>query len=106
MDRRLKLDEKLRELQNEVWGYQHTYFEPPEDVTIKYNAVIYERTGFHVRRADDKGYLVRDAYQVMIISYDPEDILPRKLVETFSHCSPGKFFVRDNLWHFPFTIYF
>lgn len=106
MDRRQTLDNKLREIQNEIWNYQHTYFEPPENVKMKYNAVVYERTGFHTRRADNKAYLIRDSYQVTVISKDPEDELPKKILETFDFCSPGKFFVRDNLWHFPFTIYF
>ena len=106
MDRRLMLDEKLRQVQLDILGYQHTYFEPPEDVSMKYDAVVYERTGFHVRRADNKGYVIRDEYQVMVISRDPETELPKRILEDFELCSPGKPFVKDNLWQFPFTLYF
>ena len=106
MDRRLTLDEKLRDLQYEYWDYQHTYFEPPENVSMKYNAIVYERTGFKTRKADNRGYLIRDEYQVTVISRDPEDELPKAMLDKFLFCSPGKFFVRDNLWHFPFTIYY
>jgi hypothetical protein len=100
------LDDKLREIQNNILGYQHTYFEPPDSVRISYDAIVYERTGFNVKRANNKGYLIRDEYQVMVISKDPETELPRAILEEFEMCSPGKSFVRDNLWHFPFTIYF
>lgn len=106
MDRRLELDKKLRNIQIDILGYQHTYFEPDENVRLKYDAVVYERTGFHVRRADNKGYRIQDQYQVMIISQDPETLLPKALIENFEYCSPGKFSVRDNLWHFPFTVYY
>lgn len=104
MDRRLQLDAELREIQIETNGYQNTYFEPTEDVRLKYDAVVYSRTGFNVRRADDKSYMVRDAYQVTVISRDPETCLPAGIQWRFKRCSPGKFFVRDNLYHFPFTI--
>lgn len=106
MDRRLKFDEKLREIQINVLGYQHTYFEPDENVHLKYDAVVYERTGFNVRRANNKGYSVRDQYQVLVISKDPETELPRAIQEEFELCSPGSFNVVDNLWHYPFTIYY
>lgn len=106
MDRRLKLDEELRLLQIEVLGYQHTYFEPPESVRLSYDAVVYNRTGFNVKRADDRGYIMYDEYQVMVISKDAETQLPRAIMEHFAYCSPGRSSVTDNLYHFPFTIYF
>ena len=104
MDRRISLDAELRAIQNEILGYQHTYFEPPESVRMQYDAVVYNRTGFNVRRADDKSYNVRDSYQVMVISRDPETPLPAAIQWHFARCTPGKFYVKDNLHHFPFTI--
>lgn len=106
MDRRLKLDEELRLLQIEVLGYQHTYFEPPESVRLTYDAVVYNRTGYDVKRADDRGYTVRDQYQVLVISRDAETELPKAILEHFPYCSPGRPTVTDNLYHFPITIYF
>lgn len=106
MDRRLKFDEELRNLQLEVLGYQHTYFEPPESVRMQYDAVVYSRNSFNVRRADNKSYSVRDGYEVTVISRDPETQLPKALQEHFERCAPGRFFVRDNLYQFPFTIFY
>lgn len=106
MDRRLKLDEELRALQEEILGYQHTYFEPPEKLRMTYDAVVYNRTGYDVRRANDKAYIVQDQYQVMVISRDPETPMSRAIMEHFKLCSPGRPTVTDNLYHFPFTIYY
>lgn len=106
MDRRQKFDAELREIQEETNGYQHTYFEPTESVRLKYDAVVYQRTDMNVRRADNKSYAVRDGYQVTVISRDPESKLPAAVQWHFSRCTPGKFFVRDNLYHFPFTIFY
>jgi len=106
MDRRLKLDAELREIQETVLGYQHTYFEPTEAVRLKYDAVVYERTTMNVRRADNRAYAIRDSYQVTVISRDPETLVPKAIQEHFERCAPGRFFVRDNLYHFPFTIFY
>jgi len=106
MDRRLKFDEELREVQLLINGYHHTYFEPPETVRMKYDAVIYQRQEFNVRRADNRSYLIRDGYLVTVISRDPETKLPQAIQDHFERCSPGRFFVRDNLYHFPFTIFY
>lgn len=104
MDRRLQFDEELREIQITALGYQHTYFEPPESVRMQYDAVVYNRSTLNVRRADNKTYHARDAYEVTVISRDPETEVPKLLQEHFERCNPGRFFVRDNLHHFPFTI--
>ena len=106
MDRRLMLDNELREIQEENLGYQHTYFEPPEGVRMQYDAVVYKRNGFNVRRANNRSYNIRDEYFVTVISRDPETKIPFAIQNHFERCSPGRFFVRDNLYHFPFTIFY
>lgn len=105
-DRRLKFDDELRVLQTEILGYQHTYFEPTEEVRMKYDAVVYKKTDMNVRRANNKSYSIRDGYLVTVISRDPETKLPWAIQEHFERCAPGRPFVRDNLYHFPFTIFY
>ena len=106
MDRRLKLDEELREIQEIELGYQHTYYDPPEEVRMKYDAVVYKKSDMNVRRANNKSYLIRDAYFVTVISRDPDTKVPHAIQERFERCAPGRPFVRDNLHHFPFTIFY
>ena len=104
IERRAQFDAELRALQEECLGYQHTYFEPPESTRMQYDAVVYETESMIVRRANNKSYLIRPSYQVMVISRDAETVLPRAIQEHFERCNPGRPFVRDNLYHFPFTI--
>lgn len=105
-DRRLQFDAELREIQMEVNGYQHTYFEPPESVRLEYDAIVYIKSLMNVRRANNRSYSIRDGYLVTIISRDCETILPRVIQEHFERCTPERSFVKDNLYHFPFTIYY
>lgn len=105
-DRRLQFDEALRNLQILVNGYQHTYFEPPESIRLQYDAVVYVKSNMNVTRANNRSYGIRDGYLVTVISRDPETTLPRAIQETFERCSPERPFVKDNLYHFPFSIYY
>ena len=106
MDRRLKLDDELRDIQEDILGYEHTYFDPPENIRMQYDAVVYTRTGFNVKPANNKSYLIRDEYKLEVISRDSETLVPHAIQSHFSLCSPGKSFKANNFFHFPFTIYY
>lgn len=104
MDRRLLLDQELRNLMDEVMGYTNIYFEPTALVKMKYDCIRYKFDTYSVRKANDRSYLVRDKYEVVVISRNPECELPKKIQEHFKLCIPGRFYIADNLHHFPFTI--
>ena len=104
--RRLKLDDELREIQMDVLGYEHTYFDPPEKVRMQYDAIVYTKITLDVKRANNKTYLKRDGYQITVISRDSESPMPGAIQDHFSLCSPGKPFKSNNLCHFPFTIFY
>lgn len=108
MDRRLKLDAEFRELLTDLYGYEteHLYFQPTEAVRMKYDAIVYKRTSFGVQYADDQSHFIRDQYEVIAITQDPDATLPREIQSHFKFCKPGKQYVADNLYHFPFTIYY
>lgn len=106
MDRRLLFDDELRAILQEVLGYVNIYFQPPDSVLMKYDCIRYARNTFGVVRADDHAYNIREQYQVTVITRDPDSELPRKIQEYFKFCQPGRQFMADNLYHFPFTIYY
>ena len=108
MDRRLKLDAELRAILVDLLNYttEHLYFQPTEATNMKYDAIVYRRTSFGVQWADDKSHFIRDQYELTIITRDPDSELPRKIQEHFQFCRPGRQFMADNLYHFPFTIYY
>ena len=106
MDRRLQLDDELRSILQEVLGYVNIYFQPPDSVLMKYDCIRYARKTFGVIWANDRSYNIRDQYEITVISRDPDSELPRKIQEHFKFCRPGRQFVADNLYHFPFTIYY
>lgn len=106
MDRRLKLDEELRDVLQNVLGYVNLYFQPPASVKMKYDCIRYSEETMNVTSADSMKYLVRKRYEVIVITRDPDSALPRAVLDRFEYCSPGRKYTADNLYHYPFTIYY
>lgn len=106
MDRRLLLDNELREVLQESLGYVNIYFQPPESVRMKYDCIRYEETSMNPQYADNKAYVTHREYRVLVISRDPDSPLPRIILEHFQYCRPGRKYVADNLYHYPFTIFY
>lgn len=98
MVNRLDLSEELHKLCDNV------YFEPPEGKKLRYDAIVYNRVMIDTRFADNKPYLIHDAYELIVISDDPECDIPGKLVR-FPMCRFVRHFVNDNLYHDVFRIY-
>jgi hypothetical protein len=103
-NRRDKFDRELREIQESCLGYHHTYFGPTEGIRLKYDCVLYKISGMNDNKANNKTYINHPVFDVTVISKDPETSVPWAIQNYFEQCSPGKFYVSDNLYHFPFTI--
>ena len=101
-----RLDTELREIQLKALKYQHTYFEPTEKTRLQYDAMVYKNAGMFNRRANNRSYIIRNRWQVIWISRDPETPVPRMIQEHFELCEPGQPYMSENLYHYPFTIYY
>lgn len=84
---------------------QYFYFQPPENVKIKYPCIIYG-IGSGIRTpADNRKYLYTQGYEVTLITKDPDS----KVVDSLLDVPMSTFerqFVSDNLYHWVFFIYF
>ena len=98
---RVDFGRALRELEEG----SHTYFQPPDGKKIQYPCFIYSRDTGHTQRADNMRYSYADGYYVLYITPDPDTTIPKKVLNSFPYCSDGKPYVKDNLYHYPFTIY-
>lgn len=101
MERRLK----LHKIFTDILGSSNVYFEPPENLKLKYDCIVYERSTPATFDADNNLYFKRKAYSVTLIYRDPDSDLPDKILE-LPLCSWDRAFVSDNLHHVVFTIYY
>lgn len=102
MASRLELHEELCEL----LGTRNVYYMPPASVLMKYDAIRYSLADPSVDRADDKVYLKVNKYEGVVITHDPDSVIPDAILNHFKMCSLGKPYTADNLNHFPFTLYY
>lgn len=102
MASRLELHEELCT----VLGSRNVYFQSPESVKMKYDAIRYDLGGKNLKRANDRIYLNTNQYDGVVITRDPDTTIPDKLLAHFEMCSFGRPYVAENLNHYPFTLYY
>lgn len=104
LDRRLILDEKLRR----ILGSSNVYFEPPTSLMMKYPCIRYNRSNIDIVYADNKPYLGKNKYTVMVIFRDADDDLPERLLHNNEDILFGfdRNYVSDGLHHYVFETYF
>lgn len=102
MAERLTLHEELCEL----LGSRNVYFQPPESVKMKYDAIRYALGGKNIARANNKVYRKVNQYEGVVITRNPETTIPDEMLSHFEMCSFGRPYTADNLNHYPFTLYY
>ena len=97
---------ELQAMFEEVLGSRNVYFQPPPTVKMKYDATRYSLGGKDLKRANNKLYLFTNEYEGVVITPDPDTTIPNTILSTFEMCSFGRPYVADNLYHYPFTLYY
>ena len=102
MASRLELHEELCEL----LGTRNAYFQPPDSVKMKYRCIKYSLSGINQKRANNKNYLNRNRYELIVIDQNPDSELPQKILDHFPMSSFERSYTADNLNHFVISLYY
>lgn len=97
---------ELQAMFEEILGSRNVYFDPPESVKMKYDAIRYKLSGKDITRANNSAYRITNRYDGVVITTDPDTTIPDEMIRQFSMCSFGTPYTADNLHHYPFTIYY
>lgn len=89
-----------------VLGSSNVYFQPPETSEIKYPAIIYNLSDYVNRAADNKNYFNSERYTVTYVHKDPDIDLTNEMFGTFSMCRFDRRYVKDNLYHDVYSVYY
>jgi hypothetical protein len=82
------------------------YFQPPPSLLMKYEAIRYELSGKDIKRANNNIYQNMNEYAGVVITRDPDSPTLNTILEHFQYCSFGRPYIAENLYHFPFTLYY
>lgn len=97
---------ELHELLCTILGSRNVYFQPPESIKLRYPCIVYELSRKSEIRASNIVYKRNDAYEVTVISNNPDNEMADKIVDAFEYASFDRRFVSDNLIHDVITIYY
>ena len=95
--------ESLHDLLVELLGSPNVYFDPPENLKMKYPAIVYNRNNIKNTFADDKPYKQNCSYIITIIDEDPDSEIVEKISELPS-CEHSTNFTLDGMNHDVFII--
>lgn len=95
----------LQSLLEELLGSRNVYYQPPESIKMQYPAIRFSKKNIASTHADDSKYLLRDCYDIIVISRSPDDPVIKKLL-ALPYCSYDRQYIADNLYHDSLTIYY
>ena len=101
MNRRYELQAVLEG----ILGSGNVYFQPPENLKMRYDCIVYERSEIETVHADNAPYRLLDHYQVTVIYKNPDSYLPHRLA-MLPMCTHDRHFTADNLNHDIFNLYY
>lgn len=96
---------ELQALLEEILGSRNVYFQPPENIKLKYPCIIYSFAKFHTKKADNRDYLRGRRYEITLIHTNPDNEVVDKL-QDLQYCDLDRPFVSDNLYHYTFTLFY
>ena len=82
----------------------NVYFQPPTGRQIKYPCIIYDLEKPDVIFADNAPYAIYDQYSIKYITRDPDDDVRNQIIR-LELCSADRPYVSENLYHYPFRLY-
>lgn len=95
----------LQGLLEELLESRNVYYQPPESVKMQYPAIRYSKKNIQSVYANNSKYLMRDCYELIVISRSPDHPVIKKLL-ALPYCSYDRPYVADNLYHDVLTIYY
>ena len=95
----------LQGLLEELLESRNVYYKSPESIKMQYPAIRYSKKNIQSVYANNSKYLMRDCYELIVISRSPDHPVVKKLL-ALPYCSYDRPYVADNLYHDVLTIYY
>lgn len=101
MASRVDLHNELKSL----LGSNNVYYQAPESVKMEYPAIRYKRSDVDTKSANDKPYIHKNKYEIIVIDRKPDNPVIDKLLK-LPMCTYDRSYTADNLNHDVLTLYY
>ena len=95
----------LQSLLEALLESRNVYYQPPEGIKMKFDAIKYSKKDITNTYANNGKYSMTDCYELIVIAQKPDHPVIKKLL-ALPYCSFDRHYVADNLNHDVLTIYF
>lgn len=95
----------LHDILTKILGNGNVYYQPPDGIKMSYPCIRYSLDGEDTFNANDKTFIKKRQYTVMVITKDPDSEIPDRIDE-LEYSSFERSYKSDNLYHFVYTIYY
>ena len=86
-------------------GSRHVYYQPPESVKMEYPAVRYSKDDIDTKFANDKPYMFKRKYEIIVIDRKPDNAVIDEILK-LPMCTYDRHYTADNLHHDVMTLYY
>jgi hypothetical protein len=86
-------------------GSDAVFFQPPSNLQMTYPCIVFQIDDIVAQFADNKPYALEKRYMLTVIDRNPDSLIP-DAVAGLPKCKFDTHFVKDNLNHFVFNLYF
>ena len=96
------------ELQKELeklLGSRHVYYQAPESIKMEYPAIRYSRSDIDTKFANNKMYMRKNKYEIIVIDRRPDNAVIDELLK-LPMCTYDRPYTADNLYHDVLTLYY
>lgn len=95
----------LQKILEDIMESSNVYYQPPENLKLKFPCIIYRKSKIQTIRADNGFYGKADQYTITYISKTVDDDIVLKILE-LPMCTHDRRYTSDHLYYDVFTLYF
>lgn len=97
---------ELHSLLKTILGSDNVYYQPPENLKLKFPCIIYDLEGKDVKYADDYKYSSMRKYQLTVVDKNPDSEIPDSIEDALNFCRFDRRYIKDNIYHYAFSLYY
>ena len=101
MPSRIDLQKELERL----LGSRNVYYQSPETIKMEYPAIRYSKSDIKTKFANDKPYVHKKQYTIIVIDRKPDNAVIDKILK-LPMCTYDRHYTSDNLHHDVMTLYY
>lgn len=97
--------EELQVTLESLLGSRNVYYNPPQNLEMKYDAIRYSLSNIQSKYANNNKYSKMKCYDLIVISKRPDPAVVDKILD-MPYSSLNRPYVAENLHHYPITLYY